>query len=77
MDNFYNDILNKKCIIYSFGISNDYHFEEEMGSLGCVVYAYDPTVSLPLSPAQNVYFKKMGLGHFIGKKELFTFSSVP
>ena len=43
-----------------------------MGSLGCIVYAYDPTVNLPLSPAQNVYFKKMGLGHFMGKKELFT-----
>ena len=72
MDNFYNDILNKRCIIYSFGISNDYHFEEEMGSLGCVVYAHDPTVSLPLSPAQNVYFKKVGLGHFKGKQVLFT-----
>ena len=70
MDNFHNDILNDRCLIYSFGIADDYQFEELMGSVGCVVHAYDPTVSLPASPAKNVYFKKLGLGHFKGKKEL-------
>ena len=68
LDNFHIDILHKKCIIYSFAISDDYHFEEVMGRLGCVVYAYDPTISLPSSPPHNVYFGKVGLGHFKGKK---------
>ena len=70
MDNFYNDILNNKCIIYSFGIGDNYEFEELMGSVGCVVHAYDPTVNLPSSPAKNVYFIKLGLGHYKGRTEL-------
>ena len=66
MDNFHNDILNDKCLIYSFGIGDNYEFEESLGSVGCVVHAYDPTVNLPSSPTKNVYFKNLGLGHYKG-----------
>jgi hypothetical protein len=67
MDNFYRDIHADTCIIYSFGISEDYEFERDMGSIGCVVHAYDPTIDLPSSPAKNVHFNKVGLGHTSGK----------
>ena len=70
MDNFFEDIRKDKCIIYSFGISDNYVFEAEMGSIGCTVHAYDPTVDLPSSPAKNVFFHKMGLSHFKGNMEM-------
>ena len=70
MDNFYHDIRNKRCIIYSFGIADHYAFESDMGKLGCVVHAYDPTVELPSSPTKNVHFKKIGLGHFTGNMKV-------
>ena len=70
MDNFYRDVHAETCLIYSFGISQDYNFEKEMGSIGCVVHAYDPTIDLPSSPAKNVHFKKVGLGHTNGKMKM-------
>ena len=66
MDNFFKDIKSGSCVIYSFGISNDYSFEEKMGSIGCVVHAYDPTINLSPMPTKNVYFHKIGLSHFKG-----------
>ena len=37
LDDIYRDIKNKKCLIYSFGIADDWTFEEYMASLGCKV----------------------------------------
>ena len=70
MDNFFEDIRKEKCIIYSFGISDNYKFEEEMGSIGCTIHAYDPTVDLPSFPAKNVFFHKIGLSHYQGNMEM-------
>ena len=33
----YRDIKNRECLIYSFGIADDWTFEEYMASLGCTV----------------------------------------
>ena len=68
MDNFYVDIRKEKCIIYSFGISDNYELEAELGSIGCIVHAYDPTVNLPSSLAKNVFFHKVGLSDYNGVK---------
>ena len=70
MDNFYKDIKAKNCTIYSFGISDDYRFEKQMGSIGCTVHAFDPTIDIPSSPAKKVYFKKLGLAHFNGEMKM-------
>ena len=70
MDNFYEDVHQDKCLVYSFGIANDSLFEREMGRIGCVVHAYDPTVDLPPNLAENVHFKKLGLAHFKGKMKM-------
>ena len=69
MDNFYSDIQNNTCLIYSFGIGVDYGFEEEMTRLGCFVHAYDPTDEMP--KLKNVKFHKIGLANFTGEMKLF------
>ena len=47
--------------MYSFGISGDWTFEDTIGSLGCKVYAYDPTIDHPKKRSRNVSFKKIGV----------------
>ena len=70
MDNFFEDVRNKKCLIYSFGIADDYSFEKEMGSIGCTVHAFDPTIDLTPKPSKNVFFHKIGLSHYKGNMEV-------
>ena len=47
--------------MYSFGISDDWSFEDTMAALGCNVYAYDPTINDPKFGSRNIKFKKIGL----------------
>ena len=61
MPDIYEDIENHRCLIYSFGISSDYTFEQAVGRLGCEVFAFDPYVSYPPKLAKNVYFEKLGV----------------
>jgi hypothetical protein len=59
-----DDILTAgidKCLVYSFGIADEWGFDKDMGAIGCEVYAFDPTVSLPEKLAPNVIFHKWGL----------------
>ena len=49
MDNFYTDIQNNTCLVYSFGLGLDYGFEEEICLLGCFVHAYHDTHEMPRS----------------------------
>ena len=37
MDKLYLDIKNRECLVYSFGLSDDWTFEELMADLGCRV----------------------------------------
>ena len=37
LDELYVDLKNKSCLIYSFGLADDWTFEEYMASLGCKV----------------------------------------
>merc|ERR1719411_987306 len=35
-------ILTKdSCIVYSFGVANDWTFEDQMDNIGCSVFSYD------------------------------------
>jgi len=54
---------NTPCNIYTFGISNDWSFEDYMdGQHGCSIWAYDHTVDFPTKRGKNINFFKLGLG---------------
>ena len=61
MDELAEDIRNQECLIYSFGISNDWSFEDIIGSMGCRVYAFDPTIDHKPKRSENISFEKIGV----------------
>jgi len=54
LDKFYDDVQSGKCLIYSFGIANDWSFEEAMAQLGCTVRAFDPTIDGQSKPENDL-----------------------
>lgn len=66
MDNILSDIDSKSCIVYSFGIAGDWSFEDSMSSIGCYVFAYDPTVDYPKWRGKNIHFEKLGVRGKVG-----------
>ena len=61
MDNLLKDIQNQECLIYSFGINQDWTFEDMMDRFGCKIYAHDPTVDYPRKRSDNINFEKVGI----------------
>jgi len=60
-----NLLAKDKCIIYSFGISNEWSFEDLMDSIGfgCKIFAYDHTIdNIPSKRGHGIYYFKTGLG---------------
>ena len=62
MDSLIQDITRSECLIYSFGVANDWSFEDVMDDLGCKVYAFDGTVNHPKRRGKNIYFEKIFIG---------------
>ena len=56
-----SDLEKDECLIYSFGVAQDWSFEKTLGDLGCKVLSFDPTVNHPSKLEENVSFKKLGL----------------
>lgn len=53
-----------KCLVYSFGINNEWSFDEEMDLYGCEVFSFDPSMGVnhhDHSPG-NIHFYNWGLG---------------
>jgi len=50
LDKLYGDAISGKCLIYSFGISGDWSFEETMADLGCTIRTFDPTIDGKAKP---------------------------
>lgn len=66
MDNLYKDIEAGNCLVYSFGIGDNWDFETKMAKMGCTVHAYDPNVEIPTKDSINFHFHKTGLGGKVG-----------
>ena len=62
MPELIQDIENNECLIYSFGVFNDWTFEKALGAMGCKVFSFDPSVDHPKELEHNVWFEKLGLG---------------
>ena len=60
-DEFMEDLRTGKCLVYSFGLSRDWTFEENLAALGCQIYAFDPTVEAPDNLDPHIHFKKIGI----------------
>ncbi|XP_018023343.1 probable methyltransferase-like protein 24 [Hyalella azteca] len=51
------------CTVLSFGISNEWSFDDAMEEYGCDVYSFDPTMSDPEHiRGKRVHFYPLGLG---------------
>ncbi|XP_042234228.1 methyltransferase-like protein 24 [Homarus americanus] len=51
------------CIVYSFGINNEWSFDDAMAQFGCQVYAFDPTMGVEdHRRSDKIYFYNLGVG---------------
>ena len=60
LDKLFSQIQSGKCLIYSFGISGDWSFEEALANLGCVIRTFDPTIDGNAKPkTEKVFFNHL------------------
>lgn len=59
------------CVVYSFGLSNDWSFDAAMETYGCDVYSFDPSIKHPQMPnkSQHIHYFNIGLGTINTKKD--------
>ncbi|XP_076101103.1 putative methyltransferase-like protein 24 [Mytilus galloprovincialis] len=57
------------CLVYSFGISNDFSFDDYMAkTYGCEVHSFDPSINLPdMRRGDRLWFHNLGLSSVTGK----------
>lgn len=52
------------CLVYSFGVGDDWTFDDDMAKLGCQVYAFDPFVDFKdHNRGDHIHFYQWGLWH--------------
>ena len=56
-------LKKKRCVVYSFGISNDFSFDEALEKYGCDVFAFDPSMNeTDHDHSEHIHFYNLGLG---------------
>ncbi|XP_069941194.1 uncharacterized protein [Cherax quadricarinatus] len=59
------------CTVFSFGINNEWSFEDDFAKFGCKVYAYDPTMGKEdHQHSANVQFFAVGIANYKGTKKI-------
>ncbi|XP_045614453.2 probable methyltransferase-like protein 24 [Procambarus clarkii] len=57
-----------RCLVYSFGINNEWSFDDAMAAYGCQVFSFDPSMAAgDHQRSANVTFFRMGVGSKSGK----------
>ncbi|XP_037782122.1 uncharacterized protein LOC119578633 [Penaeus monodon] len=65
------DIQAGKCVVLSFGVNNEWSFEDDAEKLGCKVYAFDPTMGKEdHQRTPNIQFFKLGISDVEGEKKI-------
>lgn len=66
LDQFVAPVFNN-CLVYSFGINNQWTFDEAMAQFGCQVHSFDPSMGVgDYNRSQHIQFYNLGLS---GKSE--------
>jgi len=56
-----DQIREPNCLVYSFGINNEWSFEDMADHMGCEVFAYDHTIEAPEKRGKQIFFFKTGV----------------
>ncbi|KAH9500740.1 Methyltransferase-like protein 24 [Bulinus truncatus] len=58
-------VVNQPCLVYSFGIANDFSFDDHAGRMGCKVHSFDPSMNKTDHVRnENVTFYNMGIAAY-------------
>ncbi|XP_055888158.1 probable methyltransferase-like protein 24 [Biomphalaria glabrata] len=53
------------CLVYSFGIDNDFRFDDAMAEIGCEVFSFDPSMGVEdHQRSERVRFLNLGIATF-------------
>ena len=63
----------KACIVYSFGINNEWSFDTMFEKFGCQIYAFDPSMNMgDRDYTTNIHFYRIGISDVDTDREATT-----